>query len=78
MSHEPVTYFCYSAFVSQLEPRAESHVARGKTKHHRGHQATPDRCHAFQKLHDLSGGEPGQQGELALLAIQQILSLNYL
>lgn len=64
MSHDICDlYLSFSFCVSQLKSRAEGHVARGQAEHHRGHQTTPDCCDTLQKLHDLSGGEPGQQGK---------------
>lgn len=47
----------------QFQPGAEEDVAWGQAEHHWGHQATADGRNAFQKLHDLTGGEPGQQGD---------------
>lgn len=46
----------------QFQPGAEKDVAWGQAEHHRGHQATADSRNALQKLHDLAGGKPGQQG----------------
>lgn len=56
----------------QFEPRAEGHVARGQAEHHRGHQTTSDGSDALQKLHDLAGGEPGQQGEESAATPQSV------
>lgn len=42
-------------------------MAWGEAEDHGGHQTPTDSRYALQELHDLTGGEAGQQGEEARL-----------